>query len=333
VPLEFEPSAALAYGLEHSDIWKAELRGYRSGSYRSDQDGLWALHPYRKGRIPVVFVHGTASSPARWAELVNEIQGDPVLGDRYQQWLFFYNTGNPILYSAAQLRDFLRGAVQEIDPDGTDPTLRRMVLIGHSQGGILTRLAVVESGDLFWDAASGGGMPFADLDVSDDTRALLSRALFFSPVEAVTRVIFIATPHGGSYLASWRLGNLAAKLVQLPVDLARSGTEIFTRNPELAAAHKIGRMPSSVDNMKPDSPFTQALLATQIPPRVHVHSIVAVKGEGPFQGGNDGVVEYRSAHYPEAESELVVRSGHSTQGNPSTVEEVRRVLLEHLEQP
>ena len=27
--------------------------------------------------IPVVFVHGTASSPARWAEMANELLGDP----------------------------------------------------------------------------------------------------------------------------------------------------------------------------------------------------------------------------------------------------------------
>jgi hypothetical protein len=32
-------------------------------------------------------------------------------------------------------------------------------------------------------------------------------------------------------------------------------------------------------------------------------------------------------------SELVVRSGHSTQGEPATIEEVRRILLGHLETP
>ena len=37
------------------------------------------LHPHKTGRIPVVLVHGTASSPARWAELVNELENDPQL--------------------------------------------------------------------------------------------------------------------------------------------------------------------------------------------------------------------------------------------------------------
>jgi hypothetical protein len=42
------------------------------------------------------------------------------------------------------------------------------------------------------------------------------------------------------------------------------------------------------------------------------------------------VVAYRSAHIDEAVSELVVRSGHSVQGNPHATEEIRRILLEHL---
>ncbi len=54
-----------------------------------------------------------------------------------------------------------------------------------------------------------------------------------------------------------------------------------------------------------------------------------MKGEGPPEDGNDGVVAYRSAHIDEAVSELVVRSSHSCQGNPETIEEIRRILLEH----
>jgi hypothetical protein len=41
------------------------------------------------------------------------------------------------------------------------------------------------------------------------------------------------------------------------------------------------------------------------------------------------VVEYKSAHIDGVESEVVVNSGHSAQGNPHTVEEVRRILLLH----
>jgi len=62
---------------------------------------------------------------------------------------------------------------------------------------------------------------------------------------------------------------------------------------------------------------------------VAAHSIIAVKGHGPVEEGNDGVVEYKSAHIEGVESELVVRSPHSVQGHPDAIREVRRILLEH----
>ena len=121
VPLESETTAALAYQLE----------GRRSGTSRSPASAAAisasprakticsCCSPYRPGRIPVVFVHGTASSPARWAEMVNELMNDPVLGQRYQFWFFIYNTGNPVAYSAMRLREALQHAVADVDPDGT----------------------------------------------------------------------------------------------------------------------------------------------------------------------------------------------------------------------
>ena len=55
-----------------------------------------------------------------------------------------------------------------------------------------------------------------------------------------------------------------------------------------------------------------------------------MKGNGPAEKGNDGVVQYSSAYLDGATSELVVRSGHSTQGTPETIEEVRRILRLHI---
>jgi hypothetical protein len=42
------------------------------------------------------------------------------------------------------------------------------------------------------------------------------------------------------------------------------------------------------------------------------------------------VVEFTSAHADGVESEPVVRSAHSCQDHPETIDEVRRILLEHL---
>jgi pimeloyl-ACP methyl ester carboxylesterase len=138
VPLELEPTAALAYQLEGAPAWDTELGAFLSALKPPSAEGLLMMHPYRPGRVPVVLVHGTASSPARWADIINEIQNDPKLRGRVQFWLFTYNTSNPVLLSASDLRQGLQHIRKEVDPDGRDPALDQLVVIGHSQGGLLT---------------------------------------------------------------------------------------------------------------------------------------------------------------------------------------------------
>jgi hypothetical protein len=82
--------------------------------------------------------------------------------------------------------------------------------------------------------------------------------------------------------------------------------------------------------MSPRHHFIRALQEIPVAPSITVNSIVAVEGDGPVEEGDDGVVQYSSAHLTGVESELIVKSAHSTQGNPHTIEEVRRVLRLHL---
>jgi len=56
-----------------------------------------------------------------------------------------------------------------------------------------------------------------------------------------------------------------------------------------------------------------------------------VLGDGPITGKTDGVVAYESAHIDGVVSEKIVRSGHSTQSHPETIEEVKRILRENLQ--
>ena len=120
MPLERETTAPLAYMLEGAPIWDFELAGFRSGDFLPGgmQSQLVLMRPHRPGRIPVVLVHGTASSPARWAELVNELDNDPTIAARYEIWLFLYNTGNPIPYSGGVLVQALKDTVAKLDPAG-----------------------------------------------------------------------------------------------------------------------------------------------------------------------------------------------------------------------
>jgi pimeloyl-ACP methyl ester carboxylesterase len=334
VPLESDPSAALAYRLEGSPVWDFEIAGFRRGDFSSlrvgnygdTSGGLFVLHPYHPNMIPVVLVHGTASSPARWAEMANELLGDPAIASRYQIWLFIYNSGNPIALSAMRLRESLEACRRDVDPEDKDPALDQMVLIGHSQGGLLTKMTVVESGTRFWDNASK--VPFGNAELDPETRDLLARALFVKPLPFVKRLIFIATPHRGSFRASNPIVKFFNKFINLPGGLTKVAAQIGKlREPSMLGTPF--RIPTALDNMDASNPFLKTLASLPIAAGVHVHSIIAVKGTGPIEDGNDGVVEYKSAHIEGVESELVVRSAHSTQATPETIEEVRRILYEH----
>ena len=111
IPLESEPSAALAYSLSNPEIWSVGLRGFLSGNFlNKNESRLVALGPYTPGLIPVVFVHGTASVAARWADMVNDLNGDPLICHRYQFWFFGYESGKPHpLFGAAVPGCFISG--------------------------------------------------------------------------------------------------------------------------------------------------------------------------------------------------------------------------------
>jgi len=336
VPIEYELSSALAYTLEGSQAYSFELRGLFSGDFSlfkgkaRYQDGIFLMGPYREGRIPVIFVHGTASSPARWAEMFNELTNDTALWGHYQFWMFTYNTGNPVVYSAGILAEGLRKTVQELDPEGKDPALKKMIVIGHSQGGLLTKMTVIDTGNKVWDAFSG--VPFEEFQGSPETKEVLRRSIFFTPVPSVKRVVFISTPHGGSFISGGWIGQLTSKFISLPFRLTDTLKEAVTLNPQLRAVHSMKDIPKSTDNMDPKSRFVQMYNTFPVAPGVKAHSIIPVKNPNdPKEKWNDGVVEYKSAHMEPVQSELIVmNSGHSAQDHPEAIEEVRRILLEHL---
>jgi hypothetical protein len=328
VPIEFETTSALALQLEGSPVWDFEIAGFRSGDFTTigqQRLGLYMLHPHRTGRIPVVLVHGTASSPARWAEMINELENDPSFWANYEIWLFIYNTGNPIAYSASLLRDSLTKALADLDPEGKDPGLTKMVVIGHSQGGLLTKMTVIDTGMRLW--------PFTvspnELDVSVETRDLLVRALIFKPLPFVKRVVFIATPHRGSYQALGFLGSVASWLVNLPGRLTKLGVDFVTLKGLLINPLSGSGLPTSIDNMNPNNPFIKNSSAISIADGVTAHSIIPVDSDEPLDEAGDGVVKYMSAHMDGVESEKIIRSSHSVQGNPEAIQEIKRILHEH----
>ncbi len=331
VPLEADLTAPIAYTLEHSGVWKFELKGLFSGESADFKPGIFVVEPYSPGKIPVVFVHGTASSPARWAEMFNGLQSYRELREKYQFWFFIYSTGNPIIYSAHLLREALEDIVRTLDPAGKDAALRQMVLVGHSQGGLLAKLLAVDSGNRFWDPIVGERIE--KLDLESDQTDLLRRVLIFRPLPFISRAVFISTPHRGSFLSRKWYAKLSSVFYKAPKKLLDVGRNLIKADPTGFKKELARHIPTSVENMHPEHPFMENLTSLAIDPAVKVHSIVSVNGTGPVDGGNDGVVEYKSAHIEGVESEYVIRWGHSCQDHPLTILEVRRILLENLGRP
>jgi len=339
-PIEADPTAALAYQLNDSPIYAMEIAGFLNGSVFTSglfpkdraQDGIFTMQPYQAGKIPVVLVHGTASSPARWAELVNELNGDPKIREHFQIWLFVYDSGRGIGYSAGRLRKALTNAVHELDPEGKDLALQNMIVIGHSQGGLLTKLTAIDSGTKFWDMISD--KPFEQMKLGPEARELIQQSAYYTPLPFVKRVVFISTPqHGAMLAASQIVTGLASKLVSLPMTMVNTTAllaQIATASGDEKVAAMLSRPMTSIDTMNPNNPALQVLASIPVPKSIPAHSIIAVEGDGPKEEGDDGVVAYKSAHIDEAVSELVVNWSHSCQGQPEVIEEVKRILFEHL---
>lgn len=227
-----------------------------------------------------------------------------------------------------------------------------MVLVGHSQGGLLVKLQAISSGDRFWRMISEGS--FEEAQLEPKTRALLFDALFFEPQRCVKDVIFVATPHRGSFMAANWMGRFASRLFTAPdnlldvprqftrasldagggaIDAAVDGFESAFGVDDAVPRFRLERIPSSVENMDPDRPFIQTLSVIPLDEGIRAHSIIPVHGGPPPEGQNDGVVDFEAARIDGAESEFVVfRSGHSVQSHPLAIQEVRRVLLRALPQ-
>ena len=87
---------------------------------------------------------------------------------------------------------------------------------------------------------------------------------------------------------------------------------------------------TGIDNLVPNNRILAALRELPFVKGIPYHSIVGNIEQADTVGGTDGIVPYWSSHLDGAESELVVKSNHSVQQNPLAIQEVRRILLEHL---
>lgn len=335
VPLESDLTTPLAYALNQKELENLDssTMGLLNPAQTAKLQGLYMLEPYQPGKIPVLMVHGLWSSPITWMEMFNDLRGSPAIRDRYQFWFYLYPTGQPFWLSAAQLRRDLAEARAIIDPQHRQPAIDQMVLVGHSMGGLLSRMQTVESGQQFWQVISE--KPFEQLTASEQTRSELASLFFFKPVPEVRRVITIATPFRGSEFSNDATRWLGNKLIRIPKMLISERQALYRENPDYFRKDNLLDVNTSIDSLAPDSKILPVLLSAPAPQTVHYHNIVGRLGKNGLlrrvTGDGDGVVSVSSARFERASSEITVDADHSSiHRHPLTVLEVERVLLEHL---
>lgn len=330
VPLAKDLTAPYAYMLSETR-GESKLASLHPSRNISDR-GLFILEPHQKGKIPVVFVHGALSAPYTWAGIANEIDSNPDLAARYEVWGFSYPTGAPFLETAAILREQLDEIILEMDPSGFDRDLRNVVLIGHSMGGILSKLQAADSGNVLWQYTAF--QPLETLKTTQKMHDYLQRQFYFTHSPNVGRVIFIGTPHQGTSLESSTIGHFSASLVHQDPSLIEAHRRLLEDNPAAFRKEFRRRVPVSMDLINPDSLLLKGIYELPIAPEIPSHTILGGGWWTIHDGRSDGVVPVSSARLPGVQTEIMVNAQHThLNRDAGTVCEILRILRVHGTRP
>jgi pimeloyl-ACP methyl ester carboxylesterase len=317
-PLAANFTASLAMVLAEEKPQKLGLVRLLKPEEYADTARVSRMEPYNPDKAVVLVIHGLMDTPATWVPMLNELRGDKDIRANYQFWFYSYPSGYPYPYSALILRHELDAIERKY------PLRRKMVVIGHSMGGCITRTLITNPGTKIW--LDGFGKPPEQVEMPEESKRLLKEALIFKPRPEIGRVIFMSAPHRGSDLAKNWVGRFGSMLVRTPIRMLTIGRTIReAMTPDPAALH-LKRFPNSVDTLAPNNRFVVSINKIPIVPGIPYHSIVGDRGRGDTPNSSDSVVAYWSSHLEGAASERIVPSNHSSPLNPEAIAEVRRIL-------
>jgi hypothetical protein len=202
-----------------------------------------------------------------------------------------------------------------------------MVLVGHSLGGLVSKMQVTTSYDLLWNEIAL--QPFDALRASPEVRMKLANALFYEPVPTVTRVVFIGTPHQGSGMTRRLAGRIGSALVKFGEQEDGEYRQVLDDNRGLFKPALTRGRPTSINLLDPESPFLDGLAKMPVNGATRLHSIIGTGGANPLREPGDGVVAVSSArHY--GDSEILVPAKHEKlHRHPDSINEVARILRVH----
>jgi hypothetical protein len=272
-------------------------------------------------------VHGLWSNPVIWRYMSNAILGDPELRRRYQVWIYLYSTGTPLLTNSLALRNELDAIRKHFDPEDDDPAMQDIVIVGHSMGGLLSGTVVRRSDHEIGDSIFK--VPAAQYEPRIKNDAYLHDLITLRPKPYVNRVVFMSTPRGGGELSDSFIGKLGMFLIS-PAQHLRDMFEQTNSKYEDILEDDMDHLGTSVEMLSPGNRILKALRRLPMRDGLKFHSIIGQIEPGPKEQGTDGAVRYASSHLDGAESELIIRSDHSTELQPAGIAEVRRILRLHL---
>lgn len=336
VPLQSDTTTPLAYHLDDPLLNTGVLAtaSLLNAETTAQIHGMYMLEPYDPNKIPVVMVHGLWSSPVTWAHMFNDLRANVDIRKNYQFWFYSYSTAQPFWVSAMRMRQDLTRIREELDPQGYSKSLDQMVLVGHSMGGLISKMQTIRSDDRFWQHVSS--VPVDSLEGDSETLDRVQRVFFFDPVPSVKRVITIASPFSGSKFANGTARWFSHKFFTLPTFQTSDFERLIADNPSAFTDPELLTARTSVDSLAVDSPMIDELRSSEISRRVTFNNIVgrlpkkSVLGRE-TQGDSDGVVSVESARCDHCVSEVFVPEEHSrVHQHSACIYEVQRVLLANL---
>lgn len=223
--------------------------------------GLWrdgepiAAADLPESLVLVVFVHGLGATELMW---------DPeylAVGDHA---LVRYNTGRPIADNGRDLAGLLEQVVHAT-------AAQRLIVVGHSMGGLVARSAIAQAGDAAW-------------------------------VNALTDLVTLGSPHSGAALERVAARALhwgqrfptAAPILRLGQYRSRGVKDL-----------RFGAMSPGDWHDDVDTEFVDNTAGIELPTGVRHHAVVAQVAEGL----GDGIVGVASATHPGARI-ITLRGNH-----------------------
>lgn len=368
-PLSASFSSTYATWLSENNLQRTSLLNMIAKKNNATMPELFMLSPYNPNQKVIIMIHGLASSPATWVNLTNNLLADPILRNNYQVWQIFYATNLPILENRYQIHKLINQSFNTTDPTGTNFASQNAILIGHSMGGVISRMLLsddkllpklgvlddkIESSNEINQDTNTTFYNSTSISMNNEQNIAASKLLtktyndelserfVLKSLPQVSTAVFISAPFRGTDYADRWFTRAVRRVIQLPVSLTKSVTGTISNIgiEDNVENHLLGSLylQNGADQLSDRSAFVKLTADINIKAGIRYHTIVgdhlglATNEDFTTHTGNlsDGIVPYASSHLDNATSETIITGRHNIHENPKTILQLRKILHEEI---